>query len=103
MFQQPLLYVIGTGNTGLKANAYASSFLTIRALAAPNVFLSSASTGRLRGLLDTKTSLLIVAIANVVNFGLDVILIPGMGMGPTGAAIAATTAEWICAISFLGI
>lgn len=100
-FSQPLLLLMGTFNTGLEANAYATSFLTIRALAAPAVFVSSASTGILRGYLDTKTALFLIASANVINFTLDVILIGVLHMGPTGAAIATTTAEWLCALYFL--
>jgi len=100
-FSQPLLLVMGTGSTGLEANTYATSFLTIRALAAPAVFVSSASTGILRGYLDTKTSLVLIAAANVINFILDVILIGVLHMGPTGAAIATTTAEWLCALYFM--
>eukprot|EP00978_Attheya_sp_CCMP212_P011401 scaffold28117_cov56-Attheya_sp.AAC.3 len=102
-FSQPLLLFMGTGEMGAEAGAYATDFLTIRALAAPAVLVSSAATGILRGYLDTKTPLVILAVANIVNFALDVILIPGAGLGPTGAAIATTTAEWICALAFLGV
>ena len=103
LLSQPLLSVMGTGQTGPEANAYATSFLVLRALAAPAVLASSASTGILRGYLDTKTPLYILAGANLVNFGLDVILIAGADMGPTGAAIATTTAEWLAALAFLGV
>ena len=102
-FSQPLLYVMGTANSGINANQMALSFLHIRAWAAPAVFILSASTGILRGFLDTKTTFVVLLGGNIVNFALDVILIPGMGLGPTGAAIATTTAEWICALLFLGI
>ena len=100
---QPLLDVMGTGVTGPDANAYAKSFLLIRAFAAPAVLSISAATGILRGYLDTKTPLYVLAAANLVNFGLDVILILGADLGPTGAAIATTTAEWLSALTFFGV
>ena len=100
---QPLLDVMGTGVTGPDANAYAKSFLVIRAFAAPAVLSISAATGILRGYLDTKTPLYVLAAANLVNFGLDVILILGADLGPTGAAIATTTAEWLSALTFFGV
>jgi len=100
---QPLLSVMGTGVTGPEANAYATSFLVIRAIAAPAVLSISAATGILRGYLDTKTALYVLAAANIVNFVLDVVLILGADMGPTGAAIATTTAEWLAALTFLGV
>mmetsp|Transcript_12734 Transcript_12734/g.19209 ORF Transcript_12734/g.19209 Transcript_12734/m.19209 type:complete len:638 (-) Transcript_12734:395-2308(-) len=99
-FHQPLLNVMGTGFTGQEANEYANSFLLARSFAAPAVFFISAATGVLRGYLDTKTAIYVLAFANVINFSLDAILIAGLGMGPTGAAIATTTAEWIAAILF---
>jgi putative MATE family efflux protein len=101
VFRQPLLNVMGTSISGPQANEYALNFLTIRALAAPAVFSISASTGILRGYLDTKTPIVILFLANVVNFILDVALIAYAGMGPAGAAIATTTAEWISAVLFL--
>uniref|UniRef100_A0A7S3Q054 Protein DETOXIFICATION n=1 Tax=Chaetoceros debilis TaxID=122233 RepID=A0A7S3Q054_9STRA len=102
-FSQPLLDVMGTGNAGAGANGFATSFLTIRAIAAPAYFLISASTGILRGYLDTKTAFTILLFANIINLSLDVVLISLLDMGPTGAAIATTTAEWVSAASFLAI
>jgi len=96
VLQTPLLELMGA-----KDNTYAPGFLTIRALAAPAVFCISASTGILRGYLDTKTPIFVLFLANAVNFGLDVALITNAGMGPMGAAIATTTAEWISALLFL--
>lgn len=101
VFQQPLLNIMGTEYTGDLANSYADDFLRVRALAAPAVFLCSAATGILRGYLDTKTAIIVLAGANAVNLSLDVVLIAGMGLGPLGAAIATTTAEWMSAIIYL--
>lgn len=101
--RQPLLDVMGTGVSGPEANSYALDFLSVRAVAAPAVFCISASTGILRGYLDTKTPIVILALANVVNLALDIVLIAYARMGPQGAAIATTTAEWISALLFLGV
>jgi len=103
IFRQPVLSVMGTSISGPEANAYAIDFLTVRAIAAPAVFCISASTGILRGYLDTKTAIVILVLANVVNLILDVVLIAYAHMGPVGAAIATTSAEWISALLFLGV
>jgi len=100
---QPLLSVMGTDVTGVEANRYAMDFLLTRAFAAPAVLCISAATGVLRGYLDTKTPIYILAVANIINLLLDVVLIAGMDMGPMGAAIATTTAEWLSAFLFLGV
>lgn len=101
--KQPLLRIMGTGSTGPTANRYAMSFLSIRAFAAPAVLCIEASTGILRGYLDTKTPIVILVVANLINLLLDVILIVFADLGPQGAAIATTTAEWISALLFLSV
>ena len=97
--QQPLLTLMGTQQTG--ANTYAIQFLAIRAWAAPAVLTMEAATGVLRGYLDTATPIRVLIVANVVNLVLDVVLIVGLRLGPLGAAVATTTAEWISAVLFL--
>ena len=101
--RQPLLLLMGTGNTGIEANLYAIDFLTVRAFAAPAVLCMEASTGILRGYLDTKTPIYVLFLANAINFILDILLVVLLGMGPKGAAIATTTSEWISACLFLAI
>uniref|UniRef100_A0A0G4HNZ0 Polysaccharide biosynthesis protein C-terminal domain-containing protein n=1 Tax=Chromera velia CCMP2878 TaxID=1169474 RepID=A0A0G4HNZ0_9ALVE len=103
VFSDLLLRFMGTGITGPQAGAYAASFLSVRALAAPAVLFCSAATGVLRGFLDTKTPIVVLGGANAVNLLLDILLIPGAGMGPRGAAIATTTAEWVAAFWFGGV
>ena len=92
VFSGPLLKVMGASQTGKDSFHYASSFLHVRAIAAPAVFVVSASTGILRGYLDTRTTFAILLGSNLVNLSLDILLIGWLRMGPTGAAIATTTA-----------
>lgn len=50
MFSDPALEIMGTGKENSRlvgANVYATSFLRIRAIAAPAVFIISAATGKL--------------------------------------------------------
>ena len=102
-FRQPLLTVMGTGITGEVANESALAFLSVRALAAPAVLCIEASVGVLRGYLDTKTPIVVLIVANLLNLMLDVVLIALAGWGALGAAIATTTAEWISAGLFLAV
>jgi putative MATE family efflux protein len=102
-FKVPLLEIMGTGVTGPQADMYAEQFLSVRALASPAVLICSASNGILRGYLDTATPTLILVGSNVVNFALDVLLVANLGMGPMGAGIATTVAEWIAALAFLSV
>jgi len=99
--RQPLLTLMGTSYTG--ANDYALQFLSVRCLAAPAVLTLEAATGVLRGYLDTVTPIRVLVASNIVNLVLDVVLIVGLGLGPLGAAVATTTAEWISAALFLAV
>ena len=101
IYHKELLHVMGTHIAGEEAERYAIDFLLVRALAAPAVLIISASTGILRGYLDTSTPIYILLFANVINLCIDFMLIPSYG--PRGAAIATTTAEYISAITFLQI
>lgn len=103
VYRTPLLQLMGTSVTGPQAYDYAEQFLLVRALAAPAVLLCSASNGVLRGYMDTKTPTIILLGSNVINLALDVILVGNMGLGPRGAGIATTVAEWIAALCFLGV
>jgi Na+-driven multidrug efflux pump len=82
----------------------AEAYLRVRALSAPAALVGTVAVGAFRGLLDTKTPLLVSGGANVVNLVLDPILIFGLGpvpaFGVAGAAAATTAAEWIAAAAF---
>ena len=103
IFREPLLHVMGTEVTGVEADHYGEQFLIVRSLAAPAVLVCSASNGILRGYLDTKTPTIILLGSNVINLLLDVVLVAQLKMGPQGAGIATTVAEWIAALCFLGV
>ena len=82
----------------------AEAYLRVRALSAPAALVGTVAVGAFRGLLDTKTPLVVSGGANVVNLFLDPILIFGLGpvpaFGVAGAAAATTAAEWIAAAAF---
>ena len=70
-------------------------YLRIRALGAPAAVLILTILGSFRGLGDTRTPLVATVLGNVVNVGLDPVLIYGLGMGVNGAAWATVFAEYL--------
>jgi MATE family multidrug resistance protein len=98
------LMLMGTDPTATpEMFSLAKDFLLIRALAAPAVLLMTVGNGAFRGLQDMRTPLNITLATNAINFGLDTLLILGLGWGVKGAATATSIAEWIAAIAYLSL
>lgn len=80
----------------------ASSYMNIRWLGAPAVLVAVAAFGVLRGSMDMRTPLWIALGINVLNLGLDAVLIFGCGpvpaLGVQGAALASTISQWVGAV-----
>ena len=85
LFHTPILYLLGADS---QTFSYASSYYTWMALGAPFVLLSFIHTNLLRSEGMSKESMIGTVGGSVVNIILDPILIFGLDLGPTGAAIA---------------
>jgi len=96
----PILQLMGAGS---ELMGPALRYLRIRALAGPAVLLITASHGAFRGYQDTRTPMLVTIGFNVVNAGLDPVLIFWFDWGLAGAAAATAVAQWLGAFTFLGL
>lgn len=79
----------------------AASYLRIRSIGIPFLLLGYVGHGAFRGVSDTKTPLFIVAVANTLNAGLDVVLVLRWGWGLDGAAWATVAAEVLVVLAFI--
>jgi putative MATE family efflux protein len=82
---------------------YALTYLRISALGLPSMFVVLAATGVLRGLLDTRTPLVVAVVANLVNIGLNVLLVYGLDLGIAGSAWGTVLAQTGAAAALLGV
>ena len=98
----PLVFPLGLVLMGAptEVGAEAARYFEIRIFSAPAVLLTYALTGVLVGLQDTRSVLAITVTTNLINIGLDLLLVPGLGMRTEGVAFATLIAEWSgCAIA----
>ncbi len=91
----------GLGASGAVA-AQAEEYMYIRLFGAPAVLTMLAAFGALRGVQDMRTPLWIAVTVNVINIGLDALLVVGYGpipaFGIAGVATASVIAQWLGAL-----
>ncbi len=102
---RPIAHWMEARGTTLDA---ATTYLRITALGAPAILLTLTASGALRGCRDVRTPLRIAILSNLVNVGLNALLIPGLGpipaFGIAGAAWATVASQWLaCAWSLSAI
>ena len=97
----PLIVDAMGASTGVRP--YALTYLRIGALGAPAMLLSLAATGYLRGMLDTRTPLVIAVTANVVNLVLEVVFVYMFHFGIAGSAWGTVIAQVGAAAAYLYI
>jgi len=78
----------------------AVAYLRVSALGSPAVLLALVGVGYLRGLQDTKRTLVVAVGSNLVNLVLEVVLIFGLDMGIAASAAATVVAQVLAAVAY---
>lgn len=90
----PLLgSIVSWMNASAEAAPQALTYLQIRLLSAPLALANFALLGFFIGRQDARAPLFILLAANLLNIGLDFLLIIGLGLGAQGAALATVCAD----------
>ncbi|OMO79974.1 Multi antimicrobial extrusion protein [Corchorus capsularis] len=92
----PFLNLMGVPSTS-DMYAPAKHFLSLRALGAPAVVISLALQGIFRGFKDTKTPVFCLGVGNLSSIVFFPLLMYGLGMGVTGAALSTVLSQYIVA------
>ena len=80
---------------------FAVTYLRISILGAPALLLTLAGAGYLRGMQDTRTTLVIAVAANTVNLLLELALVYTLDLGIAGSAWGTVVAQYGAAAAFL--
>lgn len=87
IFAEDILRIMGGSEHLIEKG---SSFTRIIFASSPSIVLLYTLSGALRGAGDASTAMRSILLANFINISMDFILIPVLGMGVEGAAIATT-------------
>jgi putative MATE family efflux protein len=82
---------------------YALTYLRISLLGAPFMLVALAGAGYLRGMQDTRTTLVIAVAANTLNLALELLLVYGLDTGIAGSAWGTVVAQVAAAVAFVVI
>ena len=96
-------WIVGAMGASPGARPFALEYLRISLIGAPFLLLALAGTGYLRGVQDTRTTLVIAVAANVLNVALEVLFVFGFDWGVAGSAWATVIAQVAAAAAFLTI
>lgn len=91
----PLLKLI---KTPAESFSEAERYFFITNLGTVFIFGYNALSAVMRGMGDSKNPLIFVAVACVLNIGLDILLVAGFSMGASGAAIATVASQAVSMI-----
>ena len=103
LLEVALSTVIGWYGLSPEVAQAATRYLRIAAAGLPSVLVLLASTGVLRGLQDTRTPLLVAVSSNLVNIGLNLVGVYGLGLGIRGSAIGTLLAQTSAALVLTAI
>ena len=95
LFCKPLLQLMNTPEEIIDASA---SYISIIFAAIPCCILYNMASGILRSLGDSRTPVVFLVMASLVNIALDLVLIIACGMDVAGAAVATAVSQLLAGI-----
>ena len=90
------------GATGAVASA-ASDYLAVSMAGIPAMLIVYAATGLLRGLLDTRTPLVVAVCGFAANIVLNFVFIYPAGLGIVGSALGTVVAQWGMVVVYVAV
>lgn len=101
VFHDGLLHLV-FGNVEAAVMENAKDYLIITALSIAPLALYNSCAGMLRAMSDSKTTMWISILMNIINISGNAVLIYGFAMGAAGAAWATTLSRVVAAVIIFG-
>jgi putative MATE family efflux protein len=96
-------WIVDAMGASAGARPYALEYLRISLIGAPFMLVMFAGAGYLRGLQDTRTTLVVAVAANVLNLALEVLFVYGFDWGVAGSAWGTVLAQIAAGITYVVI
>jgi putative MATE family efflux protein len=93
--------VVDVMGASARAHPYAVTYFRIGILGAPLLLLTLAGAGYLRGVQDTRTTLVIAVAANTLNLALELLFVYGLDLGISGSAWGTVSAQLFAAAAYV--
>jgi putative MATE family efflux protein len=86
-----------------RVHPFAETYLLISILGAPALLVTLAGAGYLRGLQDTRTTLVIAVASNAANVVIEVVFVYGLDLGIAGSAWGTVIAQYAAALAYIAV
>ena len=86
-----------------RVHPFAQTYLLISILGAPALLVTLAGAGYLRGLQDTRTTLVIAVASNAANVVIEVVFVYALDLGIAGSAWGTVLAQYGAAVAYIAI
>jgi putative MATE family efflux protein len=95
--------IVDAMGASTRVHPFADTYLRISIIGAPALLITLAGAGYLRGLQDTRTTLVIAVAANVFNVLIEVFFVYGLDLGIAGSAWGTVLAQYGAAFAYIAV
>ncbi|MEX0664932.1 MAG: MATE family efflux transporter [Acidimicrobiia bacterium] len=95
--------IVDAMGASARVRPFAITYLRVSMIGAPALLMTLAATGYLRGLQDTRTTLVIAVASNALNLVLEIVFVFGFDWGIEGSAWGTVTAQLCAAVAYVVI
>src|SRR5690242_4071378 len=93
--------IVDAMGASTRVHPFAQTYLRLSILGAPALLITLAGAGYLRGLQDTRTTLVIAVAANAANLLVELLFVYGLDLGIAGSAWGTVLAQYSAAIAYV--
>src|SRR5438067_2429188 len=91
--------IVDAMGASTRVHPFAQTYLRLSILGAPALLITLAGAGYLRGLQDTRTTLVIAVVSNAANVVIELFFVYGLDLGIAGSAWGTVLAQYGAALA----